>query len=74
MPHPDKPGYDIVYTCVEGPEAAAYVRGTAELSNGTVEILFPDHFQIVASENSMTILITPLSSIKIMSDKHQIHS
>jgi len=62
MPHPYRPGYDIVYACIEGPEAATYVRGTAELSNGTVKIIFPDHFQIVASENSMTILITPLSA------------
>jgi len=62
MPHPGKPGHDIVYSCVEGPEAAAYIRGTAELSNGTAEIIFPDHFQIVAGETGMTILITPLSA------------
>ena len=62
IPHPNRPGYDIVYACIEGPEAAAYVRGTAELSNGMVNIIFPDHFQAVATETSMTILITPLSA------------
>jgi hypothetical protein len=62
IPHPDMPGYEIVYACIEGPEAAAYVRGTAELTNGTVDIIFPDHFQHVATEASMTIMLTPLSA------------
>jgi hypothetical protein len=56
------PDIDIVYTCVEGPEAAAYVRGTATLSNGIAEIEFPEHFQIVASEIGLTVQITPLSA------------
>ena len=62
MAHPNIPGIDIVYTCVEGPEVAAYVRGTATLSNGIAEIEFPEHFQIVASEISLTVQVTPLSA------------
>jgi hypothetical protein len=62
MAHPNIPGIDIVYTCVEGPEVAAYVRGTATLSNGNAVIEFPEHFQIVASEISLTVQITPLSA------------
>ncbi len=62
MAHPNMPDTDIVYTCVEGPEVAAYVRGTANLLNGTAEIEFPEHFQIVANENSLTIQLTPLSA------------
>ncbi len=62
MAHPNIPGIDIVYTCVVGPEVAAYVRGTATLSNGNAVIEFPEHFQIVASEISLTVQITPLSA------------
>ena len=49
----------IVYACIEGPEAAAYTRGTATLVNGEAEILFPEHFQIVANPSTLTILTSP---------------
>ncbi len=56
-----QPGTEIWYTCPEGPEAAAYVRGTTRLTNGRAEIILPDHFVAVASPQQITVQVTPLS-------------
>ncbi len=61
MPHPEKTGKEIWYASLEGPEAAAYVRGTATLSDGKATIEFPDHFHHVANPKTMTVMMTPLS-------------
>jgi hypothetical protein len=61
LPHPNQPDTDIVYACVEGPEAAAYVRGTARLSNGQGVIVLPEHFAGVAAPGGLTVQLTPLS-------------
>lgn len=62
MPHPTLPGKEIWYCSLEGPEAAAYARGTGTLVNGKVSIKFDDHFRLVANESTMTITLTPLSA------------
>ncbi|MBN1551991.1 hypothetical protein JW979_10995 [bacterium] len=59
--NPRDPNTDIVYACLEGPEAAAYLRGTSSLSNGSACVMFPDHFRLVINPDNMTIQITPLS-------------
>ncbi len=61
VPHPVQPDMDIVYTCIEGPEAAAYVRGTAHLVNGEGVISLPEHFVSVVGLSGLTVQITPLS-------------
>jgi hypothetical protein len=53
---------EIWYACLEGPEAAAYVRGTAMLADGNAVVPLPEHFQAVASEQSITVQLTPLSA------------
>lgn len=60
--HPEDPDKRIVYACIEGPEAAAYARGTAQLINGRATIELPDHFRLVAAEEGMTVILTPLSA------------
>ncbi len=62
VPNSKKPDTDIVYASIEGPEAAAYVRGTARLVDGKAVITFPDHFMAVASPKGMTVQLTPLSA------------
>jgi hypothetical protein len=62
VPHPDRSDSDIVYAAIEGPEAAAYVRGSAHLSNGEAVIELPDHFTSVASGEGLTVLVTPNSA------------
>jgi hypothetical protein len=59
--HPNQSGMDIVYASVEGPEAAAYVRGTAHLVEGECTISLPDHFVSVAGADGITVQLTPLS-------------
>jgi hypothetical protein len=65
VPHPDQPDTDIVYAAIEGPEAAAYVRGTAHLSNGAAVIELPDHFTSIASGEGLTVQLTPNSATSL---------
>ncbi|MEE9442814.1 MAG: hypothetical protein V3V99_09120 [candidate division Zixibacteria bacterium] len=60
--NPDQPGTDIRYACPEGPEAAAYVRGTGHLENGIAKVTLPEHFGAVAVSEGITIQLTPLSA------------
>ena len=59
--HPNDPSKEIVYASLEGPEAAMYTRGTAQLINGSATIALPEHFRLMAIESSMTVTVTPLS-------------
>jgi hypothetical protein len=62
VPNPDQAGTDIVYACIEGPEVAAYARGTATLVDGKCTVDLPDHFVNVTADNAMTAHVTPLSA------------
>jgi hypothetical protein len=62
VPHPMQSDTDIVYACIEGPEAGVYIRGTGHLVNGEAFISLPDHFVSVASPDAMTVRVTPLSA------------
>jgi hypothetical protein len=59
--NPQNAGTAIYYAYPEGPEAAAYTRGTGQLVNGKAVITFPSHFEVVASSDGMTVSLTPLS-------------
>lgn len=61
VPNPNDPRTDIWYASVEGPEAAAYVRGTARLQNGRAFVPFPEHFKSVATLEGMTVQLTARS-------------
>ncbi|NJL42736.1 MAG: hypothetical protein HC935_03915 [Pseudanabaena sp. SU_2_4] len=60
--HPQDETKNIVYAAIEGPEAAAYIRGKSELINGQVEIEFPEHFALVVNSETITIQLTPRSA------------
>jgi hypothetical protein len=62
MPNPTQADMDIVYACIEGPEAAAYARGTARLASGVCTIALPAHFASVVNTDGVTVQLTPLSS------------
>jgi hypothetical protein len=62
MPHPGDESKDIVYACIEGPEAAAYVRGRATLTGGRAQVQLPDHFSLVVNQDTMTVQLTPRSA------------
>ena len=62
MDHPTDPEKEIWYCSIEGPEAAAYERGTAQLTNGEAQINFSEHFELVANPTTMTVILTPNSA------------
>jgi hypothetical protein len=59
--HPTQPDKEIWYACIEGREAAIYVRGTAKLENGRATITFPEDFNLMALAEGMTAMTTPNS-------------
>jgi hypothetical protein len=60
--NPADPSTEIWYASLEGPEAAAYVRGTATLVNGEAVIELPEHFRSIASAQGVTVQLTPNSA------------
>lgn len=60
--HPTNPNKQIWYTCMEGPEVAAYERGSATLKNGETEILFSEHFSVLINPNTITVQLSPNSA------------
>ena len=62
MTHPEDESKDIIYAALEGPEAAAYIRGRSKLVNGRAEVTFPEHFRLVVNPDTMTIQLTPRSA------------
>lgn len=59
--YPGQPDKQIWYGSLEGPELAAYIRGTGSLVNGKSDIVFSDHYQKLANTGTMTVILTPLS-------------
>lgn len=58
--HPTDSTKSIVYVSLEGPENGLYIRGTAELSDGEAVIELPEHFSLIASEQGLTVQLTPI--------------
>ncbi|HEY3246282.1 MAG TPA: hypothetical protein VGM03_23305 [Phycisphaerae bacterium] len=59
VPNPADPNTEIWYACIEGPEAAAYVRGTARLAEGRAVVKFPEHFAALINAATLTVQLTP---------------
>ena len=57
--NPSDPSTEIWYASLEGPEAAAYARGTATLVDGLATVELPRHFQDVTSGTGITVVLTP---------------
>jgi len=62
MDHPTESGSSIWYASLEGPEAAAYERGTSTLNDGEIFIEYSDHYKMVVNSNTITVLLTPHSA------------
>ena len=59
IPHPSKEGWRLTHACVEGPEAAVYVRG--RVKNQT-EIHLPEYWTKLVDESSITVSLTHVGS------------
>ena len=57
--HPNKKGHRLRHICVEGPEAAVYVRGTLKNSN-IIEL--PEYWKGLVDPESITVTLTPVGS------------
>jgi hypothetical protein len=55
--HPNKPGYRLRHACVEGPEAAVYVRGVL---NNTNNIELPDYWNGFIDPETITVNLTQI--------------
>ena len=59
IPHPTKDGWRLTHTCVEGPEAAVYIRG--RVKNST-EINLPEYWKGLVDINTISVNLTPIGS------------
>ena len=57
--HPNKKGHRLRHVCVEGPEAAVYVRGMLKNSN-IIEL--PEYWKGLIDPESISITLTPIGS------------
>jgi len=60
LKHPTKEGYRLRYACIEGPEAAVYVRG--RVCNGKNIIDLPDYWDGLVDYETLTVQLTALHS------------
>jgi hypothetical protein len=57
--HPQYPeNKHLVHACLEGPEAAVYYRGEAQLVDGWVEIKLPDYFEKLTRKEGRSVQLT----------------
>ena len=59
IPHPNKPGWRLRHTCLEGPENAVYFRG--RLTNSGV-IQLPEYWTNFVDPESITVSLTQIGS------------
>ena len=59
IPHPTKEGWRLTHSCLEGPEAAVYVRG--KLTNTNV-IKLPEYWEKLVDPDTITVSITTIGS------------
>lgn len=57
--HPTKEGWRLTHSCVEGPEAAVYIRGKLLNENS---IKFPEYWRNLVDFDTITVSITPIQS------------
>jgi hypothetical protein len=57
IPHPTKEGWRLSHSCVEGPEAAVYVRGRVK---GETEIKLPEYWKKLVDVATISVNLTPI--------------
>ena len=58
--HPTLEGKVLVHTCLEGPENGVYARGKSH----TTTVAFPDYWEHLVREDTITVHITPFDTIE----------
>jgi hypothetical protein len=57
--HPEDQSLEIVYSTLEGGEAATYSRGSATLRGGKAIVSLPEHFGFTTEPDNLTAQLTP---------------
>lgn len=65
-PHPEDPSKQIEYVAAEGPTSDVFFRGTARLQDGVATIPVPDHFRLVARQDSYMTTLTPIGERTVL--------
>ena len=63
QPHPEDPGKQVFFVCLEGNESGTYFRGTTRLRNGRAEIDIPAEWRQVTASEGITVQLTPIRSL-----------
>jgi hypothetical protein len=58
IPHPSKESGILVHAAIEGPEAAVYYRGEAQLIDGRAVVRLPEYFEALARKEGRTVMLT----------------
>lgn len=58
IPHPCRASATLVHAAIEGPEAAVFYRGEAQLVNGRAVVALPDYFEALTRAEGRTVLLT----------------
>lgn len=64
IPHPLKPGRQLVYTGIESAEVLLVERGSNQLQNGQKQIDFSDHYKAVSDPRKTSAYLTPREDCK----------
>ena len=59
IPHPTKEGWRLTHSCLEGPEAAVYVRGKL-INTNTIKL--PEYWENLVDSETITVSVTPIGS------------
>ena len=59
IPHPTKEGWRLTHTCVEGPEAAVYIRGRVK---NAAEINLPEYWKGLVDIDTITVNLTAIGA------------
>jgi hypothetical protein len=60
--HPNRPGYNLVHACLEGPENAVFYRGEACLHDGRAVVELPAYFEALTMRSGRTVQLTAQGS------------
>ena len=57
--HPNRAGFDLIHSCLEGPENGVYYRGEGRLVAGQAVVVLPDYFEALTRPEGVTVQLTP---------------
>lgn len=58
IPHPTKPGYNLIHGSLEGPENGVFYRGEGRMVDREKQIVLPEYFEALTRKEGRTVLLT----------------